>query len=450
MNVFVFAGPTLAGTEKERELDAIFLPPAEAGDVYRASLLRPQAIGIIDGYFQTRPAVRHKEILWAMSQGIHVFGSASMGALRAAELSPFGMEGVGKIFEWYRDGSIEDDDEVTIAHASEQEGYTSLSDAMVNIRQTLRFAEQSGVISACVRKQFEVIAKGLFYPNRTYSSVLSHAADSAIPQDIIESFRQWIPKGRVDQKKEDAVAMLRQIKSRISSGLKPKVVSFSFENTAMWESARRQAGKLHGGSDGDFGMVQLELLLDELRLDPEEYCQAKLLSIERYFALREWYRLNMRLSEDSVGEIDSWFERKGTTNRIPSTWKSDNDLSDAEFAAFRQDEARLHWVHRRLRFAGFDCMADHLRAAGTYSKLRRRALAKARLLSDHGERKLIEPQADTSEDKLIKWYFEEIAKQSLPDDLTKFWRALDFSSRDAFLRMVRREYFFRILQTATI
>ena len=70
------------------------------------------AIGIIDGYFENIPSVWHKEILWAMSQGIHVFGSASMGALRAAELAPFGMEGVGAIFEAYRDGWLEDDDEV--------------------------------------------------------------------------------------------------------------------------------------------------------------------------------------------------------------------------------------------------------------------------------------------------------------------------------------------------
>ena len=84
----------------------------------------PQAIGIIDGYFQWAPAVWHKEILWAIQQGVHVFGAASMGALRAAELAPFGMRGVGRIFEAYRDGVLpgsgdepfEDDDEVAVVH----------------------------------------------------------------------------------------------------------------------------------------------------------------------------------------------------------------------------------------------------------------------------------------------------------------------------------------------
>ena len=94
------------------------------------------------------PTVRHKEILWAMSRGIHVFGSASIGALRAAELAAFGMEGVGTIFELYRDGVLEDDDEVAIAHGPAEVGFVAGSEAMVNIRQTLQRAERDGVISA--------------------------------------------------------------------------------------------------------------------------------------------------------------------------------------------------------------------------------------------------------------------------------------------------------------
>ena len=63
------------------------------------------AIGIVDGYFEGVLSVWHKEILWAMAEGIHVFGSASMGALRAAELHPFGMHGTGRIFEAFATAS---------------------------------------------------------------------------------------------------------------------------------------------------------------------------------------------------------------------------------------------------------------------------------------------------------------------------------------------------------
>jgi hypothetical protein len=59
--------------------------------VYQATQSHPAIIGLIDGYFEVTPTVWHKEILWAMAQGIHVHGSASIGALRAAELCSFGM-----------------------------------------------------------------------------------------------------------------------------------------------------------------------------------------------------------------------------------------------------------------------------------------------------------------------------------------------------------------------
>ena len=107
MSTCVFLGPTLPTAEVAGILDATCLPPVQLGDVYRVvARHRPRAIGIVDGYFQWAPAVWHKEILWAICQGVHVFGAASMGALRAAELAPFGMQGVGRIFEAYRDGSL--------------------------------------------------------------------------------------------------------------------------------------------------------------------------------------------------------------------------------------------------------------------------------------------------------------------------------------------------------
>src|SRR5436305_3085254 len=115
MRAVVFAGPTLPPRlRRDGETLWEWRPPVRQGDVYRAALTGPAAIGIIDGYFEVVPTVWHKEILWAMAQGIHLFGAASIGALRAAELDSFGMRGVGRIYEAYRDGILEDDDEVAV------------------------------------------------------------------------------------------------------------------------------------------------------------------------------------------------------------------------------------------------------------------------------------------------------------------------------------------------
>ena len=55
MTVFVFTGPTLAADAARLHLEAIYLPPVSQGDVYRVARHRPQAIGIIDGYFERVP-----------------------------------------------------------------------------------------------------------------------------------------------------------------------------------------------------------------------------------------------------------------------------------------------------------------------------------------------------------------------------------------------------------
>jgi hypothetical protein len=241
MSIFIFTGPTLSPADGRRALESTYLPPAAEGDIYRAALQRPRALGIIDGYFQFTPAVRHKEILWAMAQGIHVFGSASMGALRAAELAAFGMEGVGTIFEWYRDGVLEDDDEVAIAHGPAETGYLAGSEAMVNIRQTLRKAERSKVISEKTCLTLEETGKRLFYPERNYPALLQAAAQAGTPPVDLKRLEEWLPANRVNQKREDALAMLQLMRTRFKAGLSPKRVSFSFQQTAMWHQAIRPA-----------------------------------------------------------------------------------------------------------------------------------------------------------------------------------------------------------------
>src|SRR3712207_5593379 len=99
MNAVVFLGPTLRVEQAREILDATYLLPVAAGDVWRALRTKPDAIGIIDGYFEHTPSVRHKEILLALARGVRVYGASSMGALRACETAPYGMIGVGEVFE---------------------------------------------------------------------------------------------------------------------------------------------------------------------------------------------------------------------------------------------------------------------------------------------------------------------------------------------------------------
>ncbi len=243
MSAYVFLGPTLTPREGA-ELDAVYLPPASQGDVYRVACKRPRAIGIVDGFFECVPAVWHKEILWAMAEGIHVFGSASMGALRAAELEPFGMEGVGAIFEAYRDGVLEDDDEVAVAHAPAGRGYAPTSVAMVDIRATLAAAERKSVIGSAARRRLEDWAKQLFYQDRAWEKILQPAEVRDVPRSELQAFADWLPGGFVSQKREDALRMLVAMRERLAEEPTRKQVRFTFQYTQVWDEARRSAGRV--------------------------------------------------------------------------------------------------------------------------------------------------------------------------------------------------------------
>jgi hypothetical protein len=165
-----------------------------------------------------------------------------MGALRAAERAPFGMEGIGKIFEAYRDGPLEDDDEVALVHGPPETGFRPLSEALVDIRSTLAAAEAAGVLGPVVRADLEAIARALFYPGRSYPLILRRAAAQGLPATVLDAFRAWLPAGRVQQKRQDALAMLRVMRARLTAGLGPKAVCYLLEHTLVWRRAMGKAG----------------------------------------------------------------------------------------------------------------------------------------------------------------------------------------------------------------
>jgi hypothetical protein len=241
MSVYVFLGPTMPHEDAARDLNATYLPPVAQGDVARICLEKPKAIAIVDGYFESVPAVWHKEILFALQQGIAVFGASSMGALRAAELHPFGMVGVGAVFEAYRDGRLEDDDEVAVTHGPAELGYLSLSEAMVNIRRTLADAVAGGIVSVRTGRVLEETAKALPYRDRGYGRVLRLGGESGLPEDELARLRAWLPAGRVDQKREDARLMLRTLRRWLGTDATTPDVRFHFEHTALWDRAAREA-----------------------------------------------------------------------------------------------------------------------------------------------------------------------------------------------------------------
>lgn len=239
MNVVVFAGPTIDAASGRALLpSAVFLPPAGRGDLYRACQLEPLAIALIDGVFDQRLAVWHKEILWALTHGIPVYGAASMGALRAAELHAFGMIGVGRIFEAFRDGRLERDDEVTLVHEAGEGGYKPGSEALVNIRATLARAVETDVLDARQAGELTDLLATLFYPQRSYERLLL-VASTLLEPSAYRLFESRLPALVTNQKRLDAEALLSRVGSDLSAGRPGSLPSFHFSYTEAWHELRR-------------------------------------------------------------------------------------------------------------------------------------------------------------------------------------------------------------------
>jgi len=242
MNV-VFLGPTLPQDVARGLCDAVFLPPARRGDVLAAiERYRPATIALIDGYFEQVPAVWHKELLFALAEGIRVAGAASMGALRAAELRSFGMIGVGRVFEAYATGRFAPfpepfmaDDEVAVAHGPAELGYPA-TEALVDIRASLAAAVEAGVLDLEAALAVAAVAKGLFYKERSWASVLAIATDAGIE---VAALAAWLPAGRVAQKRLDAEALLCRLAADALPLIPP---AFRFERTLLWEEALGPVG----------------------------------------------------------------------------------------------------------------------------------------------------------------------------------------------------------------
>jgi len=233
MRAVVFAGPSLPPSARPSLAGFCWRPPARQGDVYRAALERPVAIGLVDGYFETVPGVWHKEILWALSEGIHVFGSSSVGALRAAELAEFGMRGVGRVFEDFRDGVLQDDDEVALLHAPAELDYAPLTEAMVNMRATVARAVRDGVVGGQAADALLRAAKSLFYKERTWAAAL-RVAGMGVADDGAARLRLWFAGNSVDQKRADAVDMMRELARVTSETMQPFRATFEPVRTTGW------------------------------------------------------------------------------------------------------------------------------------------------------------------------------------------------------------------------
>lgn len=198
----VFLGPSIPDTSDARAvLDADYRPPVKRGDL--DGIEAGAIVGIVDGVFHQELAISPQEVHLATRRGVTVFGSSSMGALRAAEVRT--VVPVGLIARWYCDGTITRDDEVALVF--DPDSRRALSVPMVNVRFAVERLVSSASLSPSAGKRILEAALALPYQERSYPAILRRAGveDDDRLRDLVGALQGF------DLKREDAFALLEEL-----------------------------------------------------------------------------------------------------------------------------------------------------------------------------------------------------------------------------------------------
>lgn len=227
----VFVGPTLPEAVDLVPPNVEVRGPAKHTDILAAVTDGATVIGLIDGNFEDVAPIWHKEILFSLSQGVRVYGSSSMGALRAAECAAFGMIGIGKIYSRYESGELVDDSDVAQIHGPREMNYVSLSEPLVNVLATLEdlflrcqldHAEYVGLMTS---------AKRTFFKERTYRAIVANAD---LPNNSSrETLQMLLRKNAINQKRRDALELLDAIATADDRRVEVPT-AWTFASTRQW------------------------------------------------------------------------------------------------------------------------------------------------------------------------------------------------------------------------
>ena len=214
--VVVFLGPSLPRERAEEILPADYRPPAKRGDIYQAAREGADVICLIDGVFFHDCSVSHKELIYGLEAGARVLGASSMGSLRALELDVYGMEGIGSIYQAYKSCRLVSDDEVALTF--DPFSYAPTSEPLVNIRFNLDLAKEKGIISEESREKLFLAARRLYFPHRTYQSMLQEGSKDLPPEEM-DRLPLFLERESRDFKMEDALLALKRARELAGSPL---------------------------------------------------------------------------------------------------------------------------------------------------------------------------------------------------------------------------------------
>jgi hypothetical protein len=281
---------------------------------------------------------------------------------------------------------------------------------MVNIRSTLQAAVAAGIISTGTRISLEGMAQNLFYPERIYPALLRLAENQGLPHDELAALRNWLPNGRVDVKRADALAMLAAIRNSVEAGTAVPAGT-NLQHTVYWDrflySTLRSRSRPYEAAAN-----VLTTIVEELTVDPKRYLRVWRGALIRYFALNESARSGIAPTPEMIEWSSAEFRQKMGLHDPPlfARWLQTNGLNEEEFARLMAEEVQIAFALPVLKGNMLVHLANHLRITGQYEALVQRAAQKQAELVAAGFTPGHFSDVSVTQDTLLESFMERIAR----------------------------------------
>jgi hypothetical protein len=124
------------------------------------------------------------------------------------------MIGIGKIFQLFKHGKLDADDEVAVTFS--QDLYRLQSEAMVDIRYNLYLSLKRGFVDKETKDAIAKVAKSIYFPYRTYQNIIEETIKN-YPQleNNTRRFEAYILRNRKSLKERDALKLIEHIRDMI-------------------------------------------------------------------------------------------------------------------------------------------------------------------------------------------------------------------------------------------
>lgn len=200
----VFLGPSLSPADAGRMVPGVeYRPPARRGDLDAVDESKVAEVVLIDGVMVYGHPPSPMEVHRLAERGVRVLGASSLGALRAAELTGYGVEGVGWVFGQVRSGQLTADDEL-LARLDPRTGRAETL-FLVNLRYAARQLVLAGALSSDKAGLFLSSVAALYFEARTCPRTRDVAASAGLDNVLFERLLE----PRYDIKAADARLALR-------------------------------------------------------------------------------------------------------------------------------------------------------------------------------------------------------------------------------------------------